>query len=118
MTDAALGEHGGRHPVGMDAAEAHLGLPSGEARQRFTAAFADECDVLSRPAGQPGADATALVDAVAVLHRLARIAGSVGFPRVSTKAAELEEALTTGVLNRSALADRVPGLRAALALDI
>ncbi len=116
MVDPAPGEHGERLRPAESAAP--LDLPLGEARQRFAITFADACDGLSRPADDAAADPAALVEAVTVLHRLAGEAGTAGCRRVAAEAAELEEALTTGALNRGALGARVPRLREAFTLDV
>jgi DNA-binding response OmpR family regulator len=118
VADPAPDAQSERHRRPTDAAEAHLNLLLAEARQRFTSSFADECDGLSQPIADLGANPASLLDAVTVLHRMAGVGGTFGFPRVSVKAGELEEALTTGALSRTALPDRIPGLRAAFALDV
>ena len=82
-----------------------------EARQRFVAAFPAQCDALAALLDQrlttPGAALTPLRGAV---HRLAGLAGTVGFPAVSVAAAQLEDA----VQSLDGAAPNLAGARVAL----
>jgi DNA-binding response OmpR family regulator len=93
--------------LGSPAAADDLDAVLHDARQRFAGAFAEQCDRLT-----PSAD-----DAVRVLHRMAGLGGQVGFPRVSARAAELEDLLSTGAMSRDDLLAGVAELRAAFASD-
>ena len=57
-------------------------------------------------------------DARKALHRMAGLGGTVGFPRVSVKAAALEGAARDTPMSRVELLEVVAGLRRAFALDM
>ena len=70
-----------------------LELVMEETRQRFTASFPAQCDnlrILVDRVAQYGVEGpiAALTDAV---HRLSGLAGTIGFPTISARAAELED---------------------------
>src|SRR6476661_9132187 len=67
-----------------------------QARTRFMAAFESRCDsirVLADSAAPAGGPSSVLRQ---VVHRLAGLAGMVGFPSVSARARELEERVLAG----------------------
>ncbi|MEO8259877.1 MAG: response regulator [Acidobacteriota bacterium] len=88
-----------------------------DARQRFAEEFASQCERLAPPADQAGI-APLPEDAMKVLHRMAGLGGTVGFPRVSVKAAELEDAGRSTPMGRVELLHAVAALRLAFASDI
>jgi two-component system, cell cycle response regulator len=69
-----------------------------ETRQQFVGGFAAQCERIAA-AAESG---TGAGQAIESLHRMAGLAGTIGFPRVSTKAAELENALRGSLLKRDA----------------
>ncbi len=119
MSDPALA-HDGKDPppASAPAGAADLDRVLGEARQRFVSAFDAQCDSLAPPADQAGVKPLPLTAAVALLHRMAGLGGTIGFPRVSAKAAELEEALDTGTMTRADLGAATAALRAAFNSDV
>ena len=89
-----------------------------DAQDQFVRGFVGQCRSLSPPADPDAGRAWSVEDAVERLHRMAGLAGTVGFPRVSAGAAELEEALRTSSMTHVELRDRLAGLRLAFAEDV
>ena len=87
------------------------------ARQDFVADFPGHCATLADFArdASPGADAQA--EAVKLLHRLAGLGGTVGFDRVSVKAAAIEETLRRETAPSESLAAALDELRQAFDAD-
>jgi len=88
-----------------------------DARQRFAEEFAGQCERLAPAADQAGI-APLAEDAMKALHRMAGLGGTVGFPRVSVKAAALEGAARNTPMSRVEWLEAVAGLRRAFALDM
>lgn len=87
-----------------------------EARESFVGRFSAECAEMAALAeGTPAGEAHNRI--VRTLHRMAGLGGTVGFPRVSARAAELEDALGIGAIDTSQLRAAVESLRTAFALD-
>jgi DNA-binding response OmpR family regulator/HPt (histidine-containing phosphotransfer) domain-containing protein len=64
-----------------------------DARQRFSSTFASQCDALqSALMGMPSSGTTPAA-VRGVVHKMVGLAGTIGFPTVSQKAAELEDLL-------------------------
>ena len=89
-----------------------------ETRQQFVGAFAGQCDTIAAAADQSGTPSASSEHAIALLHRMAGLGGTVGFPRVSAKAAELEEALRAATVSPVELRDAVAALQGAFAQDV
>ena len=87
-----------------------------ETRTQFVNAFSGQCDTIAHAAGA-AADSTASALAINVLHRMAGLAGTIGFPQVSTRAAELEDGLRASALDADQLRAGVADLQAAFAQD-
>jgi DNA-binding response OmpR family regulator len=85
------------------------------ARQAFVDGFASQCDALDAAARQPSP--AAIADAVARLHRMAGLGGTIGFARVSARAAEFEDVLRGATPASAQMAALVDGLRRAFADD-
>ena len=85
-------------------ATADIGRVLEETRTQFVNAFSGQCDTIAHAAGA-AADSTGSALAINVLHRMAGLAGTIGFPQVSTRAAELEDGLRAATLD----ADQVRG---------
>ena len=89
-----------------------------EVRSRFIASFPGQCDSIAALLGDD-ADAARLEGAHFIVHRLAGLAGLIGFPSVSERATELESLLTTGGPPDLALArDLLGGIRENYAADL
>ena len=89
-----------------------------ETRQQFAAVFAWMCDNIAAPGDQIRTNPSSSNHAIKLLHRMAGLGGTVGFPRVSAKAAELEEALRASLVGPAELRDGVAALRSAFAQDV
>jgi len=87
-----------------------------ETRAQFVNAFSSQCDTIGHSAGA-AADSTASALAINVLHRMAGLAGTIGFPQVSIKAAALEDGLRASSLDADQVRAGVTDLRAAFADD-
>ena len=86
-------------------------------RQQFASRFAAECATLATLPDDPDANPTAISDALRTLHRLAGLGGTLGFPRVSMKAAALEDAVRRSALSPNELRRGVEALHEAFAQD-
>ena len=86
-----------------------------EARERFVAGFAARCDEIERgvAALTGGAPPPAALKSIA--HRIAGLAGTVGFPAVSREASELETLLAGVSTETPLLFERIAAMRAAFA---
>lgn len=62
-------------------------------RERFLVRLAEDRAALAALCGEPAADGRE--QAIGVAHKLAGLAGSLGFPTISIKASRLEAALLT-----------------------
>src|SRR5688500_12215688 len=86
-------------------------------RQQFASRFADECATLATLPDDPAANPAAVSDALRTLHRLAGLGGTLGFPRVSVKAAALEDAVRRSALSPTEFRRGVEALHEAFAED-
>lgn len=82
-----------------------------EARERFVASFSGRCDEIQSGLTAEGGDGPVPDGARQAIHRLAGLAGTVGFPEVSRIASEMEGALFTATANRSQLLAAVASMR-------
>jgi DNA-binding response OmpR family regulator len=89
-----------------------------ESRQQFVSTFAGQCDGILVRADELVATPDAGADAIGWLHRIAGLGGTLGFPGVSTKAAELEDAFRAGALTAQQLRDGIGAMRTAFAHDV
>jgi DNA-binding response OmpR family regulator len=89
-----------------------------ESRQQFVSTFASQCDGILTRADQLVAAPDSGADAIGWLHRIAGLGGTVGFPTVSTKAAELEDAFRAGALTAQQLRDGIAAMRTAFTEDV
>ena len=80
-------------------------------------AFAKQCDTIAEPADQTQTDPSASRARHPQLHRMAGVGGTLGFPRVSVKAAELEDALRASPVSSVELRDGIAALHGAFSLD-
>ncbi|MDQ3439112.1 MAG: response regulator, partial [Planctomycetota bacterium] len=88
-----------------------------ESRQGFIEAFSGLCNNLAlHAAGDAGAPSAE--DVSDLVHRLAGLGGTVGFPRVSAEASALELALTASGTNADRLREGVAALQSAFAKDL
>ena len=111
-TDAAeAGMIGAAAPATSD-----IGRVLEETRAQFVNAFSSQCDTIAQVAGA-AADSAWSALAINVLHRMAGLAGTIGFPQVSTRAAELEDGLRASALDADQVRAGVADLRAAFADD-
>jgi DNA-binding response OmpR family regulator len=89
-----------------------------ESRQAFVTTFASQCDRIAARA-EAGADGSASTEeAIAWLHRMAGLGGTLGFGQVSAKAAELETALRAATLPPADLHRGLAAMRSAFAADV
>jgi DNA-binding response OmpR family regulator/HPt (histidine-containing phosphotransfer) domain-containing protein len=88
-----------------------------DARRHFVESFPAHCDMLAELASQPSPPAEALESAIAQLHRIAGLGGTIGFPRVSAQAAELEDVLRAAAPIPDSFAASVDALRKAFDQD-
>jgi two-component system, cell cycle response regulator len=86
-------------------------------RQQFASRFAAECAMLATLPEDPAANPAAVSHALRTLHRLAGLGGTLGFPRVSVKAAALEDAVRRSALSPNELRRGVEALHEAFAQD-
>jgi DNA-binding response OmpR family regulator len=89
----------------------------GETRQQFIEAFDSQCDAIAALADETVANPSSSEHAIKLLHRMAGLGGTIGFPRVSGRAGALEEALRASPGIRIELRDGVATLRSAFAQD-
>ena len=87
------------------------------ARRDFIGAFPGHCDVLADFTRQTSPTGDARDAVVALLHRVAGLGGTVGFDRVSVKAAAIEEALRQATATREWLEASVGELQQAFDAD-
>jgi DNA-binding response OmpR family regulator len=102
--------------VSTEAAE-HADTVIRETREQFVAAFDALCDGIALAADPGLFSPSGMDDAVKGLHRMAGLAGTIGFPRVSAEAASLEDSLEAGLFSPTELCDRIAALRGAFAQD-
>jgi len=92
-----------------------------EAREDFVATFAARCDhlgLLVDNVREPGAG-EAMASLTEAVHRLAGLAGTIGFPTISLRAFDLENLLgTTTPFDPTTGATLVDAIRAALEVDL
>jgi len=88
-----------------------------EVRGRFVAAFPDQCDLVAAVLTD-AADRAPLEGALKIVHRMAGLAGTIGFPTVSLRAAELESRLSATPFDAAIARDLLAGLREAYAVDL
>jgi DNA-binding response OmpR family regulator len=88
-----------------------------EARQQFMGAFSSQCDTIAELADQTRTNPLSSEHAITLLHRMAGLGGTLGFPRVSVKAAELEESLRASAIGPAEVGSGVTALRSAFAQD-
>jgi DNA-binding response OmpR family regulator/HPt (histidine-containing phosphotransfer) domain-containing protein len=94
-----------------------------DARQRFLGTFVAQCESLRLLVEQVAASgSTGPVAALAQLtHRLSGLAGTIGFPAISVRAAELEtlvDGTARGVFDAARARDAVHAIRVALTTDL
>src|SRR5262245_21941812 len=90
-----------------------------EVRGRFVAAFPRQCDsIAALLAGDLAAERSHVDAARRLVHRLTGLAGTVGFPSVSLRAAELESLLMKDDVSGSLARDLLTGIREAYAADL
>jgi DNA-binding response OmpR family regulator len=89
-----------------------------ETRQQFVSSFTGQCEDLVERADRLLTNPESAKDVAGWLHRIAGLGGTVGFPRVSTKAAELEDAVRDCALDPQRLRDGIAALRSAFAEDV
>jgi DNA-binding response OmpR family regulator len=89
-----------------------------ETRQQFAGVFAWMCDTIAARGDHIRTNPSSADHPIKLLHRMAGLGGTVGFPRVSAKAAELEEALRASLVGPAELRDGVAALRSAFAQDL
>jgi DNA-binding response OmpR family regulator len=87
-----------------------------DARTKFVEGFPQQCASLAALAQAPPQSA-AIDAAVAALHRMAGLGGTIGFARVSERAAELENALRGPAQPLERVGELVDGLRRAFEED-
>ena len=105
-----------RQPALATAPIEDLSLVIRDARLRFMEAFDGHCEALA-PAN-PETAAVAVQEAVKLLHRMTGLGGTIGFHRLSAKAAEMEERLIAQQRHPDDMRDQVAQLRAAFAQDV
>jgi DNA-binding response OmpR family regulator/HPt (histidine-containing phosphotransfer) domain-containing protein len=88
-----------------------------EVRQRFSATFASQCDALQSALMALGAPGTNPVEVRGVVHKLVGLAGTVGFPSVSQKAAELEDLLFNDLVHPADALASLSAMREAFVED-
>ncbi len=98
------------------AATEEIGRVLLDTRQQFVSAFSSHCDTITQAAGS-GPESNAAGLAINVLHRMAGLAGTIGYPQVSVKAAEIEDGLRGHTLDADALRRGVTGLQDAFTAD-
>jgi DNA-binding response OmpR family regulator len=118
VTDREFGNEENEHLQRPAGAAKDLEEMLRDARKRFMDGFGAQCDSLVPPVGEAGGESLPGEDAIAVLHRMAGLAGTIGFPHISAKASELEEAASAHAMSHADLLDASAALRAALALDL
>jgi DNA-binding response OmpR family regulator/HPt (histidine-containing phosphotransfer) domain-containing protein len=89
-----------------------------DTRQQFSSAFASHCATLRGFANQLGSSPSIADEAIQLLHRIAGLAGTIGFPLVGVKAAALEDALRDSGLTSSGLLDGVAALEEIFAGEV
>lgn len=70
-----------------------------DARQRFRATFSAQCDTIQAALLALGAPGASPVHVRGIVHKLVGLAGTIGFPAVGHKAAELEDLLGATALH-------------------
>jgi len=90
-----------------------------DVRARFIAAFPGRCDsIQALITADDATDVARIGGARQIVHRLTGIAGTVGFPTVSARAAELESLLTPPDVDIARATDLLAALREAYATDL
>src|SRR5688572_19379674 len=92
-------------PAVLTAPAEDLSVIIREARLRFMEAFNGHCEAIA-PAN-PQAATVSAEEACRLLHRMAGLGGTLGFPRVSAKATEMETVLVDRQLKPAHLRDDV-----------
>ena len=87
-----------------------------DTRQRFIAAFPAHCEALASLAQARSKDSTGEI--AHLLHRMAGLAGTIGFSRVSTAAGRLEAMAEDESSALPAIRDELGSLKNAFALDL
>ncbi len=87
-----------------------------DARTKFVEAFPEQCASLAALVQAP-AESAAMQSAIALVHRMAGLGGTIGFARVSERAAEFENALRSSAQPAARLTELVEGLRRAFDED-
>lgn len=105
-------------PLAPSAGAADLGNEAlREARGQFMRTFASQCAAIAEPPAQTENSPSSSAHAIELLHRMAGLGGTIGFSRVSARAAELEETLRTSAVSRAELHDGIAALQSAFAED-
>jgi DNA-binding response OmpR family regulator len=89
-----------------------------DARQRFIAAFPGQCETLTALTRTTEADPSAAEGIAQLLHRMAGLAGTLGFVRVSSAAGRLETVFENPDADHQNLEDELGSLKNAFALDL
>ena len=87
-----------------------------DTRQRFIAAFPAQCDTLAALAQARSVESTGEI--AHLLHRMAGLAGTIGFARVSSAASRLEAMALDAATVLPELCDELGTLKNAFALDL
>src|SRR5262245_6149755 len=89
-----------------------------DVRGRFIAAFPGRCDSMAALLADAAADRARAAGARQIAHRLTGLAGTVGFPTVSARAAELEALLSSLSIDAALASDLLDSIRDAFATDL
>src|SRR5829696_5708249 len=89
-----------------------------ETRQQFIDGFKKQCDTIAALADEIVANPLSSDRAIKLLHGMAGLGGTIGFPRVSAKAGALEELLRRSPERRVDLRDGAAALDSAFTEDV
>ena len=87
-----------------------------DVRERFIAAFPGQCDSIASLLAS--GDRAQIDGARRIVHRLTGLAGTVGFPTISIRAAELEGLLVSDAVDPARAGPLLSGIREAFAADV
>ena len=87
-------------------------------RQRFIAAFPNQCDTMAALTETIETVPTAAAEIARLLHRMTGLAGTLGFARVGAAAAHLEIIFQEAPAHPEELGDELASLKNAFALDL
>jgi DNA-binding response OmpR family regulator len=89
-----------------------------ESRHAFASSFGNQCDGIAARAADAAIGGASAEEAIAWLHKMAGLGGTLGFDHVSVKAAELETALRAATLAPDDLLRGLDAMRSAFAQDV